>query len=165
MYGENLETSIQIFQSLALEGLSVPDRLSQLPDHSVLTTTLQLPPSGVHESRQEDNHARYTDKTKSRFKVDTLPVNFMAPEQDDILHAIQRIDDNIREQGDIDSAYKDLRNMIFSEMEDKLPKLPCRPTGYGDAKPTKLRHKPWWNDDLHLMWNTVCHKEQQWLRH
>ena len=67
---------------------------------------------------------------------------------------------NIREQNDIDTTYQELLDIIYDEMNSQLQ--------YKDYTPgTKSRRKyskPYWNDDLQLLWTKTRDAEKKYLK-
>ena len=70
---------------------------------------------------------------------------------------------SFRAQADVDSAYKNLCSVIKDEMSEKLAH---RKTKIYEGLVNKGRRvgKPWWNDDLSVVWNEVCLKEKLWVK-
>ena len=65
----------------------------------------------------------------------------------------------ISNQANIDLAHETFVTLLQTEMEDKL-KL-----SRVDSKQTHKRHKskPYWSDELQVLWCDLCNSEKQWL--
>ena len=131
---------------------------SKLPDHSALTTDITVT-NYIYES---DSHAGDQEIKSTRFKLKTIPDNFMDSDLArsaiiDIISQIERCRDC---QEDIDSIYTNLCKSIVSEMNRKLPK---HEVNSGSAKRYRKK-KPYWNDSLTDLWNYMRIKENTFLK-
>ena len=70
------------------------------------------------------------------------------------------LEGSLRAHSDVDSAYKNVCAVIQAEMLKK--KLAHRKIMIYEGLSNKLRRvrKPWWKEDLLLVWNVVCLKEK-----
>ena len=66
-------------------------------------------------------------------------------------------------QNKLDSAYKDLCDVIKEEMVERLPKKHVKPSNSCENKRRKVG-KPWWSEELTDTWNDMCDYEKQWRK-
>ncbi len=156
---------------------NVSERL--IPDHSVVLLTVKtLSPEaegiGAKEAalcddqnvtntvtpvgEYDTNHVYY-----QRYNVSSVSDNFLGTEQGRI-NLLKLIDDieNVRAQQDeIDSIYEMFCEMYHKEMNEWFQKKNVYPR----AKKRLYRcSKPFWNEDLKLLWNVLCEKEKLYLK-
>ena len=75
--------------------------------------------------------------------------------------AIEKIERDLELLHDANNAYSTFKELIFSEMDSKLPK---RKVHTSHNKTAKSLYKPYWSIELDLKWNAVCTFERNWLR-
>ena len=142
-------------------GLPLPANLTQLPDHSLLRTTINL---GFEVDRPSNQTTQQHHDVK--YKVDQLPGDFMSHTHDYIQEAINQISDDIMARDDINKAYSTLCTMVSNEMDRCLAKKCTKVHRTSRAvKPTKLKCKPWWDNELTTRWELVSESEKLWLCH
>ena len=153
----NMFTDFSVIRVSDLINLAGVQCLSSIPDHSVLTWkfTFQRPRTETSEDLSKNSSCKY--------KVDNLPVDFMADEEfiRNIHDCVFKLEASMRSQTDIDDSYQSLCSVIKTEMESKLP---CKTISYSQLNNKKRRvGKPWWNDNLTVLWNGACAAEKVWL--
>ena len=80
--------------------------------------------------------------------------------RENILNTIQKIENSIYIQTEIDSIWCEIKNMFTSEMD----KLPSHPTSSCDKINKKYRKcAPFWNENLSNLWFNVCQAENNYL--
>ena len=158
---EHTDFQVQTVEEIRnMFNLPLPERLSQLPDHSPLMTTLSLKQFMSSEICSE------SAKTPvKKFNVKHIPQTFMDIEKDHIRHAIQSIENDIHVKNNVNVAYDDFCQLVNAEMAQHLPSVVKRIKANEKSKHSKLKNKPWWNDILADMWVDVCSKERKWLKH
>ena len=137
-------------------GLCVPD--SQ-PDHSVLQWDLLLP-QNVYTPTES---GAVNESVKSeRYIVKDIPSTFFNDEDTSVIleRTINRIDQAIVIQNDLDSAYEQFVNMVTTEMDKKLP---TKNVSQMFVKSKKSLYKPYWNDELQGKWDARVLAEREWL--
>ncbi|XP_053381944.1 uncharacterized protein LOC128549356 [Mercenaria mercenaria] len=130
---------------------------SRLPDHSALITTFYT----AYSDNVGQLSSAGQETRRQKFKVRTVPDDFIDSElaRVAIINCISRIECCRDSQSDIDGIYSDLCESIIAEMDMKLPKY--------QAPSTNKRHKikkPYWNYTLSDLWNSLCKKEQEFLK-
>ncbi len=147
-----------IIEDLGIESL-ISDNCRE-PDHSLLTIKINTSPF-VIESRML-GAKNYTTPSSSipRYKVRTLPQNFMNSESlcQVLNDLIDEINVTMETQSSVDKMYDKLLNVIHKEMQDKL--TPIAKGGRRKNTP----YKPYWNSDLSGLWKTAHEKELIYTR-
>ena len=131
---------------------------SVLPDHSMLSWCIHFDTS-IRSISQ--NAARSNSHVK--FDVKSLPNDFMLENEvlNQVYNTIDKLETGYRTQTDIDSIYDDWCSIVSSHMYDKLP---FKHVGYGVNNKRRKPGKPWWSDQLTVLWNDVCTAEKCWLK-
>ena len=140
--------------------LPLPTKLSQMPDHSVLITSLRFNIKQKIENGNTMNNKALTDK---KYSVKNIPSNFMSLDNVNIRSAIHRIENMIKAQNNINETYSYVCNILTREMDKLLPIRKTKPNF--NVKNNKLKHKPYWDEDLSNKWSDVCVKERMFLKH
>ena len=115
--------------------IPLPNKLSQMPDHSVIMTETAI---GEYVPVQE-----YHSDINIRYDLKNIPQDFMNLNKADIRTSIKRIENDIKIQKDINSAYNDLVSVIKEEMEHSLKKVKSQSSHQSKGN-NKLKKKPWW---------------------
>ena len=129
-----------------------------IPDHSILTWDVQVPVGTADDQNynpiKEDSSTSYT-----RYDLTQVPSDFMsAPEIKSLVASlVTQLNSH-----NLDHVYSQLCDKIVFEMEKNVPHKEIRINL--TVKNKKSRKKPWWNNDLTMVWNTVRHAEQRWLK-
>ena len=138
--------------------LPLPDKLTQMPDHSLLVTTITT--SNFIPTMDEPCLPSVT-----KYNVKDIPDVFMKSDKHYIQEAIARIESELVNQDNVDKAYDTFLSMINGEMKKHLKTRKSNINTTKKVKNTKLQKKPWWNQDLDELWKEVCMKEKRWLKH
>ena len=132
---------------------------TKIPDHSLVSMCLEFPFDGKicpeTESSSTVKAVRYNDNE--------IPASFL---NDEVIfellnQTILNIENAISNQADADKAYKNVSNLLHTEMENKLKKISWQ--SKNTVKKHKAWEKPYWSDDLQEIWHSVCKTEKQWL--
>ena len=137
------------------------DRYTKLPDHSILhwkITLFQLDTS-TSETVPTNN-----SKEWKKFNFSSMPNNFLQDENVSakIMDSITHLQNHTISQNDMDSCYSEFVEIIYESMENCVP--------YQTINPSKKRcngnhtRKPWWNDELSTLWDTLVHCERAWAK-
>jgi hypothetical protein len=76
---------------------------------------------------------------------------------------IQNLELSVINQLELDNKYNDLVTIIHDEMKSKLTQRKVVHKNGLNNKRRKMK-KPWWNDNLTVLWNEVCKAERKWNR-
>ena len=145
-----------------------PTARAKAPDHSQVTCALNLScffHFEDHSPRRpgwHEQHGQPQDPVHRRYRVNILPNDIF--QNDRCVRVLSGIIDNLYRrslaQKDIDDNYEELIDAIHSEMDSKLE--------YGDYTPgtkkCRKRYKPYWNDELALLWSAARDAEREYLR-
>lgn len=132
---------------------------SKIPDHSLLLWSVPLSSSG---SIVNDGTSSLNEQTsRTVYNTSTMPTTFLngADAVEVINDTIKKIEHNLHQEQDVNSAYNTFTSLLWSEMEQTLPKK--RPPSTSHAK---SMYKPYWSEDLQNAWDVVCGTERLWLR-
>lgn len=133
---------------------------SNIPDHSVLSWKIDVQVGLCSHSLPETHSATSYDK----FDLNDVRDDFLIG--DDIKIRINTIiaelEQGMRAKSDLDIAYNAWCDIIKSEMYSKLKYKTIDP-GVNSVKRNKSR-KPWWNDNLTELWQTLHEAERKWLK-
>ncbi|CAG2232594.1 unnamed protein product [Mytilus edulis] len=136
--------------------------MNQIPDHSVLTVSFKR-----ESANQQDKtpQASYSDiqKLPSKPRSRSIPNEFL---NDDtvrvkIEQVIQNIENNLTVKQDVDAAYGCFVELISDEVKSKIGEKSEGDNQYRKSK-GKSRYKPYWNDNLKLLWDKTCEHEKVW---
>ena len=152
------------------------DLSKMIPDHSVLTlkfstsiyntvkTSLQ---TDVHtqeiQSVNVDTNFSHDHNYFQRYNVRSLPQEFLNNEsaRTRLLELIEHIELTRDTQQEIDNIYAEFCETYHTEMNKWLRSKNVHPTAH---KRLKRCTKPFWNENLSLLWNVLCEKEKQFLQ-
>ncbi|CAG2208271.1 unnamed protein product [Mytilus edulis] len=138
--------------------------MNQIPDHSVLTVSFKR-----ESANQQDKtpQASYSDiqKLPSKPRSRSIPNEFL---NDDtvrvkIEQVIQNIENNLTVKQDVDAAYGCFVELISDEVKSKIGEKSEGDNQYRKSK-GKSRYKPYWNDNLKLLWDKTCEHKKVWLK-
>ena len=123
-----------------------------IPDHSFLYCDLES------TITPDTNCAEIKRSTK--YNLRTMPNDFLmsADIQHSVLLTIMRIENYIRVERDVQSAYDEFETLIKTEMKDKISTYKNNPNG------KRRQYKPYWNNVLQNQWSKVCESKKAWLR-
>ena len=131
--------------------------VTKIPDHSVLTWT------AVSCSKRTEARNNDSSRKSQVYNTCNVPETFLNDDSsfDRVVAAIEKIERDLELLHDANNAYSTFKELIFSEMDSKLPK---RKVHTSHNKTAKSLYKPYWSIELDLKWNAVCTFERNWLR-
>jgi hypothetical protein len=133
------------------------------PDHSLLAVTLDNIPL---KSKYTRNKKTLVKTYKTKFDLHNVPDDFFNdPEVLYNLHgAIEHLENSQTTQNNLDEVYIDFADSVLEQMNKRLPKhtICLNDDYYGKA--VGRSKKPWWNDNLTLIWKAQCKAERTWKR-
>ena len=134
---------------------------ARLPDHNIITWNFRLP-DNVVDNVEKDTTVSQT--IKEVHVVHTLPEDFFnnAEVMNAVNETIQSIEEDCRDQGEMDKAYNVFIDTVFTEMDKRLP-VKCVKSDMGH-KSAKSFYKPYWSDELQNAWDTKVQAEKIWLK-
>ncbi|CAC5418951.1 unnamed protein product [Mytilus coruscus] len=146
-------TSVMINETCAIGKY---DLTRIVPDHSFLSWDFSLNFSSGIETNNITQNVRKTTKYDTR----NLPDDWLLTSSaiSEINGLIQHLESSEATQDNIDRVYEDFVSVIKIEMSKFLSKTIRIHDGASNKK-RKCR-KPWWNDDLTILWNEVCDSEK-----
>ena len=152
------------------------DLIGCIPDHSLLSLIVDVPSmctnviNGLNDtdtvnSYQTINNADIShipDVYFNRFKVTEVPTNFMSSENIDIqlLHLSVNINHCGHNRNDLDKLYREFCDIYHDEMSKWFKKKRVFPLG---KKKLKKCCKPFWCDELQILWHDLRAKEKLFL--
>ena len=130
--------------------------VTKVPDHSILIWNI----TGCANKGRVPMSA----SVHSAPKLTNIPSSFLNDETslDQVVAVIDRIERDLEINRDVNNAYDSFKDLVFSEMDRKLPKR-SRKFSNGN-KTAKSFHKPYWLAELDEKWDAVCACERNWLR-
>lgn len=131
-----------------------------VPDHSFITWSINLTCSVSDYSANDQS-----ENTFVKYDVKTIPNNFLQDPKliSDLHNTVFNLESSSRTQQDIDNSYKDLCELIKHDMSEKLHKRIIILNSASSNKRRKVG-KPWWDDNLTILWNKVCSAETLYLK-
>lgn len=131
---------------------------SSVSDHSVLSFVLQT--HGLTESPSNDP----VTSSSKRYVLSSLPSDFLQDSSsvDLIKSTINRIEHDLHDLEDVDSAYTDFKNLISSELDKRVKKVHTGNKPRGNNR-RKTLYKPYWNDTLQSQLTIAQDCERKWL--
>jgi len=136
---------------------------TSIPDHSCLMWNIQISTTETPSSSSVTPDPN--EPVRIKYDVSSVPASFLC--DPGILAAVNdciiTLESGYRLQSDIDGVYSNFCSVVRTEMHSKLKH---RKIGVSHGLSNKRRRvgKPWWSDELSLMWNAVCESENAWLR-
>ncbi len=151
------------------------DLSKMIPDHSVLTLKFKLYHTARDDQHEQSQHISHDEgNTQSdeydqghiyfkRYNVQSIPNVFMNNDvsQEKLIQLIEDMELLQQTQQEVDNIYMQFCTMYYEEMNIWLKSKNVHPAAY---KRFKRRTKPFWNDDLTLLWNDLCEKEKMYLQ-
>ena len=100
-----------------------------------------------------------TIKTVKECYKRAVPNDFLSSKTELLESVINKLNHNVDCQATIDTIYSDLELVLKSEMMEKLDfKVTTIKRGMNNKR--RRVKKPWWSDNLTLLWNNVCEAEK-----
>ena len=92
-----------------------------------------------------------------------IPVNFLIDRQEEISHLINKIETEMHNESGADQCYNDFTNLIRQEMYRKVQYKNIKLKEGVNNKKRRVK-KPWWSEELTVLWNELCLKERAMLK-
>ena len=92
-----------------------------------------------------------------------IPVNYLNDRQEEIRHFITKIETEMHNQSEADQCYNDFTNLIRQEMYQKVHYKNIKLKEAVNNKKRRVK-KPWWSEELTVLWNELCLKEKAMLK-
>lgn len=132
------------------------------PDHSLLTWDLTL---NFRCDLPTDNIPKTSRNTKTKYDTRNIPDDWLCTESaiSEITRIIEILENSEATQCNLYHMYEQFVNTIKTEMSSKLQ---SKTVFIHDGVSNKRRRckKPWWNEELTILWNEVCELEKLWLK-
>ena len=145
-----------------INAVGVYDLTKIVPDHSLLCWKFNwiVDNGSVINPDNEDTQNVYIKYDTRNLPEDWLHSEFAISAIDKI---IRNLEVSEATQSKIDHMYEEFVQVVKTEMGAKLAsKTVVISDGIRNRK-RKLK-KPWWNDELTVLWNDVCKLEKMWLK-
>jgi hypothetical protein len=125
-----------------------------LPDHSIVCAHVK-----VHYESDLTDHIVLNKRFRYNFR--NIPASFMNNDTvaNMVDNAMVGIDNCLHTQEQVDSIYQTVCNVYATEMNDKL--LLSIPR---NNKGVKRKPKPWWCDELSVLWKELCGARKSYVR-
>jgi len=130
---------------------------SCMPDHSFLTWNVSIKSVLVS---CDQSHVNSFDK----FELKNVPQDFMNNESVliEINKLIDTLETNAIDTHNIDDVYTSWCNIVKDNMYDNIPYRTIRTRSSNISNFKKFRgNKPWWNDNLAILWSNLCSAEAE----
>ena len=131
-----------------------------IPDHSFLTWKIKLKPMEVYTQHDSNDD---TCTSFVRYNRTNIPEAFLNDIEtlEKINSKIVHLEQNQNEQCGIDQSYEDFIKIIKSQMSCHLnPKT----ITVNKCRKKKRMKKPWWSEELTVLWEKMCKNERNWLK-
>ena len=150
-----------LFDEIATVGSFDPQHI---PDHSMFTWTFKTFIGRDYQTVPDNTLDNGTINTV-RFDTRNVPIDWMSDAEtvSKLNILIQDLETSELNQSSLDSKYGELVKIVHDEMELKLNKLRTNVENGTNNKRRRMK-KPWWNDDLTVLWNDVCKAEREWQK-
>jgi hypothetical protein len=129
-----------------------------IPDHSVLVWDVCVSPL-VTERTSCEPPVSFT-----KYDREHMPYTFMCDE--DILRQLQDtigvLESSDNSQCALDIAYSSFCDIVKGEMDRHMSPKVIVLNGASNRK--RRRKKPWWTDELTVLWNELCVSERKWTK-
>ena len=130
------------------------------PDHSVISMDIVV--LSMNGDENENIKDEQCIKDKPRFNVNKIPDDMFSSDivTQSLLSIIVNIESNRETQSDVDTCYESLVKVILQEMKNKLPVF------NNDKNKKRFKNKkPFWNNELDVMWRNMHDKEILYRRY
>lgn len=156
-----LYTDFEVIRVSDLPNVGVETKL--MPDHSLLSCIMPL--KLCDENRWLDRNCLLLQKKVVKFDTCDIPVNFCNNDafKSNMNDKIRLFESDMRHQDIVDVFYESLSGKIKDEMLQKLPKKEINVV-FGKSKKRNRVLKPWWTDDLQILWNNMCAAEKHGVK-
>ncbi len=153
---QNIETySIYSPRQLCNDLGYIPD--GSVPDHSILCLDLLTHDTiNVTVPMTQSPGSQTRPQVRKRIRT-PLPNDFITSEETQqlITQTIIRLENESNNQDDIDLLYQDVCDIYYNDLKSNAPHC----LGTVSKKRYKHRPKPWWNDELSALWQSLLKAE------
>ena len=133
---------------------------TKIPDYSCLTWILSLKTILQNEPGKPDENSC----TKVKYDTRNIPTEFMCSNAVllKLNDFIVTLESNQNNQIYVNNVYQSFTNVLQSEMNKYLNPKRILKDGINNKK--RRAKRPWWTDELKLLWNDLCTHEKLWLK-
>ena len=128
-------------------------------DHSLISWKFDFKKE-FNQLHKRDQQA--TIKSVKECYKRAVPSDFLSSKAELLENVINKLNHNVDCQATIDTIYSDLELVIKSEMMEKLD-FKVTTIKWGVNNKRRRVKKPWWSDNLTVLWNNVCEAEKVYL--
>ena len=149
-----------------LKRFKIIPNTAKIPDHSILSCTITF--STYNDTQTEVEYSQTscdldTSQLNRKYKVESVPPNIFSGEEcleqlNDIIYRLETAE-SAREE--IDSLYEKLVSTLHTEMNTQLR---YRDINKGAKKRKRHFGKPWWCDELNILWQRTRDSENAFLK-
>ncbi len=127
-----------------------------IPDHNILRWSVNLP------AQVSPGNTSVKSVTITKYDVTTVPDDLLS--DPDVLsklnQGIQRIENVVNQQNDLNVIYEDFCEVVTSQMNEKLNVRVIQIRNGLSSKRRKVK-KPWWNPNLDVLWQRWAQAEDK----
>ena len=150
--------SSELIHETQSKGIIDPDH--SIPDHSLLKWTFEVTKyirgAGTQPGCYLEKHIMM-----ERYDFQSIPNDFMNTHE--TLTCVNVLGNTLYDSQDIDYVYSQFRECIHGEMKSKIPYKSVILNDFKNSTKHRSR-KPWWNDDLSILWNEQLIAEKEWCK-
>ena len=133
-----------------------------IPDHSIIACEYTL--QGLGSATQDGVTNSTLERKFKKFNLSNIPLNFCAEDETrQVLEALIENECDNYNQSRINNIYDEFCSVVKNEMQAKLPHKDIS-IKLGQSNKRRRLQKPWWNDELQILWNNMCDSEKAWLK-
>jgi len=131
---------------------------SGLPDHNMITWNI----STGELNMDNIETCNSIEHGSIKFDLHSIPYSFLSSAHTVQLinGTIDKIEQGLQQQSDIDTIYDDFCDIVKDDMHTFIP---FKYVSYESSKRHRPR-KPWWNMDLSALWSEMSTAEHKWLK-
>ena len=137
--------------------LGIIDLSTSHPDHSLLSWEVKIEIRHQASVKQNENQISFVKFSRN------YPQGFLNDCASELNICIDKLESGVSNQKDIDGIYKEIVSIVKTEMQDKLEHRKIKISVGTDNKHRRSR-KPWWNEELTVLWNNLCEAEKIMLK-
>ena len=130
-----------------------------IPDHSIVLCKY-VESSFMFERKLDKGIVEQSKMSPKKYKYNNTPTNLLEDvnTQRQIQNTIVRLETEQVNQQIVNNAFKELCVIYNEAIEANVPACSRK-----NVK--KRKSKPWWNDELNMLWKEVVNAERQYLNH
>ena len=131
---------------------------NSIPDHSFLKCELTIPDAVTEKS---SSISEVGNEVTAKYNSKNTPNDFLVNESvlEQVNTSLIKIEHSVTVEKDIQRAYDEFALLIKREMDQQLQPIKTFKASKGRSK-----YKPYWNDELTLLWNESRNSEHEWLK-